>query len=439
MTEQATRSIAINERIDTLDLLRGVAICSILLMNIPDMGGIWEITRPPYPATWNIDWIAYGVQRFLFEGSMRGLFTLLFGSGMLVMLRKTERDGMAAPMDVFVRRCIALMFLGLVQFLIFLWPGEILYNYGMTGFFILAFRKAKPKTLLIVALTLLTLFSVAGSTQAFGIKSQIESAAKAEKLVAQHKPLTKDQQEAIDAKKKMDERRNPSAQFIADEVKQRTHLVSLIGWSAKTWWEDNTGAAGVFGCFESFIFMLIGMALFRMRILTGERGLGFYVRLALIGYGIGIPLRIVSNLLQWKMALGFDFFTVMFGGLTYEPGRLLVTLGHVGLLCSLFKAGALGRAWPARALGRMALTTYSLQSILTSILFYGFGMLNRFGFAGLMATAIGIWVITGVFAVLWLRSHQQGPAEWVLRRIAYGRRADGPTALSGPDGTLATA
>ena len=87
----------------------------------------------------------------------------------------------------------------------------------------------------------------------------------------------------------------------------------------------------------------------------------------------------------------------------------------------------------------MALTTYSLQSILTSILFYGFGMVTRFGFAALMGIAALMWVITGIFAVLWLRRHDQGPAEWALRRMAYGRAAGGSQAAPGPDGTLATA
>ena len=42
---------------------------------------------------------------------------------------------------------------------------------------------------------------------------------------------------------------------------------------------------------------------------------------------------------------------------------------------------------PLRALERMALTTYLLQSVITPVLFSGFGLVGRIGFAGLMATA----------------------------------------------------
>ena len=437
MADVAARSIGLDERIDTLDLLRGVAICGILLMNIPDMGMLWEVTHPPFPFAWNRDWTADFIQHVLFAGSMRGLFTLLFGSGMLVMLRKTERDGVAAPMDVFVRRCICLMFLGVIQFLLFLWPGEILWNYGLTGFFILAFRKAKAKTLLIVALVMLVLYSLLGASQAFGIKSQISAADEARKAQAHHKVLTKEQQDALDGEKKMLEQRNPPPDKIAKEIKARTHFPSVIGWSAASWAENNLDSFSWFGPLESFIFMLIGMAMFRMKILTGERMMGFYVTLAIIGYGIGFPIRAAMALMSFRMGNDFDFTTVALNGLSYEPARLFVTVGHVGLICALFQAGALRRAWPARALGRMALTTYSLQSILTSILFYGFGMVTRFGFAALMGIAMLIWVITGIFAVLWLRGHEQGPAEWALRRLAYGKAAK--KVQPGPDGTLATA
>ena len=69
MADVAARSIGLDERIDTLDLLRGVAICGILLMNIPDMGMLWEVTHPPFPFAWNRDWTADFIQHVLFAGS----------------------------------------------------------------------------------------------------------------------------------------------------------------------------------------------------------------------------------------------------------------------------------------------------------------------------------------------------------------------------------
>ena len=135
--------VAAAERIETLDVLRGVAICGILLMNIPVMGAIGETEGIFYPAGWDADWIGWVIQRVLFEGTMRGLFTILFGAGMLLMLRKAEgADPEVVAFDVWARRCLALMFLGVVQFALFFWPGEILWTYGVSGFALLAFRTA---------------------------------------------------------------------------------------------------------------------------------------------------------------------------------------------------------------------------------------------------------------------------------------------------------
>jgi uncharacterized protein len=114
----------------------------------------------------------------------------------------------------------------------------------------------------------------------------------------------------------------------------------------------------------------------------------------------------------------------------YQTSRLLMTLGHIGLLMTLWRAGLLGRAVTLRALGRMALTVYSLQSILTSVLFYGFGYVGAFGFAALMGIAALIWIVTAIICRLWLARFAMGPVEAALRAIAYNsfRRRQRPAA-----------
>ena len=70
------------QRLESLDLLRGFALCGILLVNIISMGGIWEAYVPQTaPSLGNPDWMAWLVQHVFLQGSMRGLFTLLFGAG----------------------------------------------------------------------------------------------------------------------------------------------------------------------------------------------------------------------------------------------------------------------------------------------------------------------------------------------------------------------
>ena len=96
--------------------------------------------------------------------------------------------------------------------------------------------------------------------------------------------------------------------------------------------------------------------------------------------------------------------------LVYVLGLLLLIKGRM--------LGALGRA--LGAVGRTALTNYILQSVVTSILFYGFGLYDRLGFVQLMGVAAAIWVGQTILSVLWLKAFEMGPAEWLLRSLTYG-------------------
>ena len=440
-TDLSPAPVAARDRIATLDLLRGVAICGILLMNIPDMGMLTDDPGPALPARWNADWISWGVQKLLAEGTMRGLFEMLFGAGMLLVLRNAEgTHGKVAPFDVWARRCWALMGLGVVQWTLFLWPGEILWAYGVAGLFLLAFRVARPRTLLIAATILLTACSLYMAGQFAGRVSMLQQSIPAAAAKAAHKTLTAEQKAALDMVDQARAALHPTPKQTAKAYQKRTHIVSLEGWSWGMWQDLNMSPQAWVTFCEAVGFMLIGMLLFRNGVLTGDAPSRTYLRMIAIGYGGGLTLRGLSLLYGARTGYDLDIAQLSIGmsalrALTYQPARLLMTLGHVGLIVSLFRAGVLGKAWPARAMGRMALTVYSLQSILTSILFYGFGLVGQFGFAALMAISVGIWIVTSLFCMAWLTRFDMGPAEWVLRSIAYARlrpirRADPDLPLS---------
>jgi uncharacterized protein len=415
----------VEQRIDTLDVLRGVAICGILLMNITAMGTVLDIEGLHYPAHWNAEWIAWAVRNALFEGTMRGLFTMLFGAGMLLMLRRAEdAQPQVTSFDVWSRRCLALMALGIVQFALFLWPGEILFTYGVSGLALLAFRTARTRTLLIVSAVMFVAMGtyLASNGVVRAQRNAVSLTAAASKAVG--RPVTTEQRAALDGVKQAQDSLHPNPAEIAQEVAKRTRYTSLFWWSLDEWQNNILSTNGWRDVFESVTFMLIGMALYRTGILTGAASAATYRRLMLWGYITGLMIRLAN--IGYNAQSGFDFdvhrtslLSAAVFPIAYEPARLAITLGHIGLIVFLFKAGLLGRAWPLRALGRMALTVYSLQSILTSILFYGLGYLNTFSFIPLLGIVAAVWFITGVLCVTWLRSHATGPAEWILRAIAY--------------------
>ena len=99
-----------------------------------------------------------------------------------------------------------------------------------------------------------------------------------------------------------------------------------------------------------------------------------------------------------------------------------MTLGHVGLILTLWKLNAFGFIGAGlKAMGRMALSSYLAQSAITSLLFYGLHLWGRFDWWTLWGIAVVIWVVLAIGSLLWLRVFAFGPMEWALRLIAYGQ------------------
>ncbi len=165
--------------------------------------------------------------------------------------------------------------------------------------------------------------------------------------------------------------------------------------------------------------MLLGMALFKLGVLGGARSLGFYLALAGGGYALGLAVNGAQAVMLWTSQFSSESWAAQ---TSYELGRCAMTLGHVGLLLSLWKLNALGFVGRAlRNLGRMALTNYLAQSAIAGLLFYGLDLWGRLDWWGLWGVAAGIWVFQMVFSALWLRVFSMGPLEWALRWFAYGR------------------
>jgi uncharacterized protein len=412
----------VDERHQTLDLLRGVALIGVLLMNIPFMGQSVNLFHPPLPIDFTkADWRTFGFASVFVEGSARGLFTILFGAGVLLITSRSGRfDGPIERADVYFRRNIGLMVLGVANILLLLWPGDIILFYGGCGLLLFVFRKLDPKMLLALGLALMVASSLPAFAKSIHAKSVLAAAAPAERLAAAHQPLSAAQQKALTAKKDLLAEENPSAKDLAKETAQRRGgWTSAFGWSAKAWGEFNSGLWFLANAAECLSFMMIGMALFKWGVLTGERSNAFFLLLMLTGYGFGLAWR-TWNLSQ-ALANHFGPGRVA-GTLGYEPARLAIALGHIGCLSLLWRLRALGGVGAAlQAFGRMALTNYLAQSAVTSIIFYGLGYYGQFGWAALWAIAAAILIAQILFSVAWLKAYRFGPMEWVLRSLAYWR------------------
>jgi uncharacterized protein len=397
-------------------------VLGILLMNIPMMGLRWEWPRPPLPAGPTLDWIVLTIQEIGFAGTMRGLFTVLFGAGMILMLRRPDPGLESAARQAYYTRCFALMLLGVANFAIFIWPGEILFCYGVCGLVLPLFRKAPTRMLLAAAAAILLVMTVGVSAPALKNAQTLRLADAAVAARTAGKPVTEEQKKALEKRDERIKKMN-SPELRAKERETRTHLPTLLLWSVERWAEFNLdlNQGAHLALLESLGFMLLGMALFQSGVLTGERSMSTYWALLVVGVVLGLALRGGVMALRWRAGFLPNADVATFASLTYEAGRLAMTLGWLGGLMLLIKGRLLGPLGGVlAAVGRTALTNYVLQSIVTSILFYGFGLYDRLGFAQLMEVCVAIWVGQAILSVLWLRVYDMGPAEWLLRSLTYG-------------------
>ena len=433
MSETAVAPVGVNERVATLDVLRGIAICGILPVNMLVMGTVGGNDSLTRPSHWNADWLSWGIIQAVLEGPSRGLFAMLFGAGVLLMLSRIEggSERAAARFDVWSRRCVSLLVLGVAQFAILLWPGEILWTYGVSGLVLPAFRTSRPRTLFALAAVILLGLSALRVSTSLPTAHALEIAVVAQRAKTSGSTLTSAQSAALETLAAVRAANHPTADAKLAERATRTHLASLWSWSLSGWIDRHLATFSWAGVAATVAFMLVGMGLYRTGVLTGQAPDRAYWLAVVLGYGLGLGVRLAD--LGWRARTGFEIDITTYSAVPgllrsalYEPARLAVTMGHLGAVVLLFRSGALGRARPLKALGRMALTTYTLQSAITSAMFYGCGLLGVFGPAGLLGFSVAIWAVTALFSLLWLRRFPMGPAEWWLRRWIYGRssRAD---------------
>jgi uncharacterized protein len=412
------------DRINSLDVIRGIALLGILLMNIHGMGLPFAYGNPTVSGGaegLNLDvWI---MNNMLFEGTMRGLFTLLFGAGVILLTKRLEQSGAGIKTaDIYYRRILWLLLFGIIHAYLLLWDGEILYPYALFGLMLFPFRNTKPKQLIIMGLCLLSIGVLWDVSDRYGdLKTQkdgIESIA----LKKQGDSLTKTQQVAFDKWEKKQKKKTPEE--IEEQISNMQQgYFGVIEAKVKDNQFMQTWVAYRFWPWDLMSFMLIGMAFFKLRIFHGEKPFKFYLGLMAVGYIIGLSI----NYFETKTIIDgkFDVMSFSKSGVTYEIGRLFTTLGHVGLFMLFIKSGILGFLQSAlAAVGKMALTNYLMHSVIAAFIFFGFG----FGLYGklqryeLYYVVIAIWIFQLIASPIWLRYFRYGPAEWLWRSLTYKKK-----------------
>lgn len=395
-----------NDRILTLDTVRGVAVMGILLLNII----AFAMPTPAYfnPAAYGgstgVDLAVYLVNFVLFDGKMRGLFSFLFGASMLLVVDRAQAKG-ENPARVHYARMIWLLVFGLVH-LWLIWWGDILTYYALVGMIAFLFRGLRVQTMIGVGIVLVFVELIATAMIPMVV------------LMAQASPGNAELQEAL-----IDMTHGfgvPSTSWITEQV-----ALHRSGWTeiAVRRFEDNKFMPLVgllqFG-WETLAYFLFGMAALRSGMLTGQWERRRYIKWAAIGFAIALPGY--ALLAAWMAARDFALLPVTIATMVASvPLRPIAVVAWASLIILLMRPGGMLTTRIAAA-GRMAFTNYLGTSLICTTLFYGYG----FGWYGELSRAevylvvFAVWALMLLWSKPWLERFSYGPLEWLWRSLARG-------------------
>lgn len=398
-------------RIDSIDVLRGVALLGIFVMNIPTFALSQYAYFSPerHGGFEGADYWTWLLSHLFFEQKMMSIFSMLFGAGVVLFAERIiQRRGSAA--GVHYRRMGWLLIIGMLHAYL-IWHGDILVAYAIIGMMVYPLFRLRPLYLLIIAAALLPISTILGVLfQLWSEFMRVEAESGTEW--------------AVEAWSEM------SAGFYPDEqslVEERSAMLGSFGdrarYMAPFVVEMQTFMLFFWGIWRIASMMLLGMALYKWGVFSATRSTRFYA--ILIGAGLLTGLPLVIGGVAMMHASDFDPIRYMgVNGAFNYFGSVGIALAWVGAIMLLCKSGAL--SWlrnSLAAVGRMAFTNYLMQSVIGAFIFYGWG-LGQFGSISrseLLFIVAGVWAFQLVASPLWLSKFRMGPLEWLWRSLTYLR------------------
>jgi uncharacterized protein len=394
------------ERIHTLDVLRGFALLGILLVNMAYFSHPVQYLMLPRAAPGALDRAAEWLVRFLAEGKFFTLFSFLFGLGFTIQMARAEAKG-ERFIPRYLRRTGVLLIIGLLHGLL-IWVGDILFYYAILGTLLLFFRRMKYKwvwTWVVILLLLPPLFTTLG----FVAWQSASSSAEGRQL--------------------LDEQMAAQAAYF-EGMAARAYEVYANG----SYWEVTQQRVGDL-IFMWLVSLFIAPSIFAMFLVGSIFGRKGYL------HNAAQHTKLFRSLLVWGGIIGVIgnglYATLILDSLRGQPDWQAVIAGFgqaagaPALMLAYLSAitlGMLNPAWQPRLLvlaplGRMALTNYLLQSIICTLIFYGYGLgfFGRVGAAAGLLLSLLIYLLQIPWSHWWMARFHFGPVEWLWRTLTYGR------------------
>jgi uncharacterized protein len=394
--------VSSRERLEILDVLRGLAVCGILIGNVQWFSGYGMMPPALEAQTPLYDQVTHFLVHFFIEGKFYSIFSFLFGLGFALQIARAEERG-DTNASLFKRRLFWLLIIGLLHAYL-LWAGDILSIYALMGFILILFRIKSNESLLKWAFALLAVPVVTYLLLYIAFIA-----------------------------------------FAPPDTAATVEAAQLNGWSSNlqtvtqsNYWQivSSYNLQYIVGRYMGLIFQmrlpkilamfLLGMYAYRRGFFQNLSDHKPFIRRVL---AYGAALGVIGNIaMAWLAGNEAPFPPSpmgLAGVIGYSFGVPALALFIVVLVATLWQKDfwrkLLGYLAPV---GRMALTNYLLQTVICVTLFYGygFGLFGRFGALQATLIALAIFACQIVLSSVWLRYFAYGPMEWIWRQLTYRRR-----------------
>ena len=398
------------QRIIAIDVLRGFALLGILLMNMSSFAMPGVAYSNPTTFGGNDVWnrLVFNLSHIFADQKMMALFSMLFGASVILVTSNLEKRG-KSPLGFHYSRNFWLLVFGAIHS-IFIWEGDILTIYAACAFVLYWLRKLPAKWQFGLGLFVFFVPSLLN----VWINSTLPTMTPADMTY-------------------LESYWQPSDTAVSAEI---AYYRSPYFDQLSDWWAEDTDTTPITTAQELFELsaltefflralgmMLVGMAFYTWGILTAKRSDAFYTKMAWIGFGVGLPMVLIS-LFQYEVHQWDAWYSLFNGRIPNHIATPFMASGYIALIMLWSRS----KIWvnfrdKLAAVGRMALTNYIGQSLIGTFIFYGFGlglfgMLNRVQQFGIILL---IWTFQIFFSSWWLSRFQYGPLEWVWRVLSHRR------------------
>lgn len=383
---QSLRSISEQERIISLDIMRGFAILGIFLVNMLTFHSPFPNFDPYEWWSGTADKAIYTFIDIFVQASFYTLFSLLFGYGLVIMWERSKMRGITFGW-IGVRRLFFLLIIGILH-AFFIWHGDILITYAIMGLLFLLFIRMKGRNLIITGILLYIIPNLLFSLLLF-----------VSLLVAPAEEITI---------------YDPELAEKAMQVYQNGSFAEINIQRISDWYETNNLETVPFMFISIFPLFLIGGGAAKLKWLEKPKE---YKRFLTWLAGLSLLIGIIFKLIPYILGKNFvtEYMQDIFGG----P---LLAIGYgLTIALAIEKKAVHKILFPLSYVGKLSISNYLFQSILSTLIFYNYGL----GLYGKVSVVTGTMLVVIIYILqiaasrLWISRFYYGPVEWIWRSFTY--------------------